>query len=128
MCNIMYGNFFVNGMIATSTCLLSSGPLNTSVEVKAYEGDTAELLCFLPAPSKLRIKGGSWTRDPASDVHFPTLIWTQNHLKWNSTSVKPNRVTFSDQELNPHFNVALKKVKTKNVYCVYGWFFIVFHF
>lgn len=114
MCYIMYANVIVafNATIATTSCL---GPLNTTDEVTVYEGGTAELPCFLPAPSRLPITGASWARDPPSGILFPALIRTQNGVQWNSTNINTDRVTYSDQNLNTHFNVTVRKVKTKDV-------------
>ncbi|MCI4374711.1 hypothetical protein PGIGA_G00009080 [Pangasianodon gigas] len=87
------------------------GPLNTTEEVATYEGDTAVLPCFLPAPSTLPITGGSWTSETASDISFPALMRTNSVVKWNSTGVSTDKVTFTDQHLNKYFNVTLKRVK-----------------
>ncbi|MCJ8728867.1 hypothetical protein PDJAM_G00009030 [Pangasius djambal] len=87
------------------------GPLNTAGEVTTYEGDPAELPCFLPAPSRLPITGGSWTHENTSDISFPALMRTGSVVKWNSTGVSADKVTFSDEPLNKHFNVTLKRVK-----------------
>lgn len=107
--------FVVNGMIATKSCFLSTGPLNTSKEVKTSEGASAVLTCFLPAPSKLPITGGFWTYKSISDIRISTLTKSQNAIKWNTTDVGSKRVKLSNNELKTDFSVTLEKVKNKNV-------------
>lgn len=103
-------------MIATTTCL---GPLQTSESFTISEGGTAELPCFLPAASSLPITGGSWTRDPPSDVLLPALMKTPSGVQWNSTHVKADKVSFTDQKLKTNFTVMLKKVTSKNAQCLF---------
>lgn len=113
--NIMYsnGNVILNGTIAATSCL---GPLTATNNGTVSDGDSAELSCSLPAPSNLPITGGSWRRK-TPDVILAALMREQSVVKWNSTTVS-NKVSVSDQNLNPDFNMKLKKVKTKNAYCV----------
>lgn len=95
-------------MIVATSCL---GPL-TATNVTISEGESAKLSCSLPSASSLPIIGGSWKRKSPSDVVFPTLKWEHSVVKWNSTNVNTDKVSIIDQNLNPDFNVMLKKVKT----------------
>ncbi|KAM9487744.1 uncharacterized protein Hap1MRO34_004906 [Clarias gariepinus] len=88
------------------------GPLNTQNEVMTVMGHTAVLPCFLSTPSKIRITGGSWTRDTSTKIRLPTLMSNQGGLQWNNTGVTiDKRVSFSKEKLNSDFNVTLKEVK-----------------
>lgn len=100
-------------------CVHVLGPLNTQNEVMTVKGDNAVLPCFLSTPSKIRITGGSWTRDTSTKIRLPTLMSNQGGLQWNDTGVTSDKkVSFSKDKLNSDFNVTLIKVKNKKVSCV----------
>lgn len=119
VCNIRYGNFIVNSIIAATSCL---GPLITPQNVTIREGGDAELSCSLNSTNRLPITGGSWRREPSSGVIFPALIRTKSGVQWNSTGVNTAKVKVIEKDPHTNFNVILKKVKTKNVYC---FFFLI---
>ncbi|KAF4088375.1 hypothetical protein AMELA_G00082280 [Ameiurus melas] len=98
-------------MISLEVNINVVGPLKTPEEAKTHEGGSAELQCNLPATSQLPIIGGSWKREPHSDIRFPVLVRKQNGVQWNNTDVSHDRVSFTEKEVNTDFSVTLKKVK-----------------
>ncbi|XP_072536833.1 uncharacterized protein [Salminus brasiliensis] len=84
------------------------GPLKSSSPLTVPSGSDTTLPCILQSPSALTIVEGGWKRDPATDLHLPTLRRDASGLQWKGSK---SSAAFSDGPLSTNFSVTLKNVQ-----------------